>query len=320
MAQPTNLQVNGDNSGAIYTVQLNEILSAHSTMFAGNTEPLTIVANMVWQDTSVDPPRFWRRNATNSAWNLMGQWNNGTFTGNVTGASGSTAKLTTPRAIAVSGDATGSVSFDGSANATIPVTLANSGVVAGTYGSATQVAVPTVDSKGRITAMANQTISFPAQAMTSWNGRTGAVTLNTTDVFNVLPAKTDRGDGVLSLNRAGTAIVWKRPYPKTFVPIATGSGQMGVTRVEVRTPLGGSGVAYVTFYNGAFPSPFLFIVNVKDNEPRPPNWPTETYSDPILDLAYLPPGEVVIIDVSTGFELILQGQSHGYSYTVYSAD
>jgi hypothetical protein len=138
----------------------------------------------------------------------MGQWNNGTYTGNVTGASGSTAKLTTPRAIALSGDATGSVSFDGSANATIPVTLSNSGVAAGTYGSATQVAVPTVDSKGRVTAMTNQTISFPAQAITSWNGRTGAVTLNTTDVFNVLPAKSGNGGEFLKLNLAENALEW----------------------------------------------------------------------------------------------------------------
>lgn len=46
-------------------------------------------------------------------------------------------------------DATGSVSFDGSANATIAVTLANSGVTAGTYNNVT------VNAKGLVTAASN---------------------------------------------------------------------------------------------------------------------------------------------------------------------
>ena len=54
-------------------------------------------------------------------------------------------KLTTARNITLKGDATGSTSFDGSANVDIAVALANSGVAAGTY---TKV---TVDAKGRVT-------------------------------------------------------------------------------------------------------------------------------------------------------------------------
>lgn len=54
--------------------------------------------------------------------------------------------LATGRTISVAGDATGtSLVFDGSANVTIPLVLANSGVVAGTF---TKV---TVDAKGRVT-------------------------------------------------------------------------------------------------------------------------------------------------------------------------
>jgi hypothetical protein len=53
--------------------------------------------------------------------------------------------------LSVSGDATGTVVFDESKDVTIPITLANSGVTAGTYGSATQVPVITFDSKGRAT-------------------------------------------------------------------------------------------------------------------------------------------------------------------------
>lgn len=55
-------------------------------------------------------------------------------------------KLATSRTLALGGDATGSASFDGSANATINATLAASGVTAGTY---TKI---TVDAKGRATS------------------------------------------------------------------------------------------------------------------------------------------------------------------------
>lgn len=57
------------------------------------------------------------------------------------------AKLSSAKTISLSGDATGSVSTDFSSNPTIPVTLANSGVVAGA-GSAV-----TVNAKGLVTAI-----------------------------------------------------------------------------------------------------------------------------------------------------------------------
>ena len=55
-------------------------------------------------------------------------------------------QLVTARTITLSGDATGNISFDGSSNKTLSVTLANTGVTAGTY------SVVTVDSKGRATS------------------------------------------------------------------------------------------------------------------------------------------------------------------------
>ena len=58
--------------------------------------------------------------------------------------------LTTARTISLSGDATGSVSFNGSANVSIATTLANV-ATAGTYKSVT------VDAKGRVTAGTNPT-------------------------------------------------------------------------------------------------------------------------------------------------------------------
>lgn len=76
-----------------------------------------------------------------------------TISGSVDGNAGTATKLATARTISLSTDATGSASFDGSANATIAVTLANSGVTAGTY---TKV---TVDSKGRTTVGAQASLS-----------------------------------------------------------------------------------------------------------------------------------------------------------------
>lgn len=62
-------------------------------------------------------------------------------------------KLATSRVIGITGDGAGSANFDGSANATISLVLANTGVTAGTY---TKV---TVDAKGRITSATNLTAS-----------------------------------------------------------------------------------------------------------------------------------------------------------------
>ena len=50
--------------------------------------------------------------------------------------------------------------FDGSADVGFALTLTNTGVTQGTYGSSTQVGVVTVDSKGRITAASNVDINF----------------------------------------------------------------------------------------------------------------------------------------------------------------
>lgn len=63
-------------------------------------------------------------------------------------------KLESPRNINISGDATGSASFDGSADVTIALTLANSGVTAGTYNNVT------INAKGLITSASNKTYTI----------------------------------------------------------------------------------------------------------------------------------------------------------------
>jgi hypothetical protein len=73
----------------------------------------------------------------------------GPLTGAVTGNASSATILQTTRSISATGDATWSVNFNGSANASAALTLANSGVTAGTYNSVT------VDAKGRVTGASN---------------------------------------------------------------------------------------------------------------------------------------------------------------------
>ena len=73
--------------------------------------------------------------------------------GGASGAVETADKLTVPRTISISGDGTGSTTFDGSKDVTISLALSDTAVTAGTY---TKV---TVDSKGRVTKGENIAIT-----------------------------------------------------------------------------------------------------------------------------------------------------------------
>ena len=72
---------------------------------------------------------------------------------------GKATKLATAHKISLTGDATGNTTFDGSADKSIAVTLANTGVTAGTYSAVA------VDAKGRVTA-GNQIIEWGTSGQT----------------------------------------------------------------------------------------------------------------------------------------------------------
>lgn len=112
------------------------------------------------------------------------------ITGNADGNAATASKLQTARTISLSGDVSGSTTFDGSANATINVTLSNTGVASGTY---TKV---TVDSKGRVTS---------------------ATTLSPTDIPNLTLSK---------ITDAGTAASRNVGTSAGNVPVLDSSGKL----------------------------------------------------------------------------------------------
>ncbi len=97
--------------------------------------------------------------ATTNATNVSSVGTRVTNIENGTKAAGKATKLATARKISITGDATGSAEFDGSADKTINLTLANSGVAAGTYSAVA------VDAKGRVTA-GSQIVEWGAKGQT----------------------------------------------------------------------------------------------------------------------------------------------------------
>lgn len=91
-------------------------------------------------------------------------------------------KLATARTISITGDGAGSATFDGSENKSITLTLANTGVSAGTY---TKV---TVDTKGRITSATNLAASdIPTLTLSKISDAGTAASRNTGTTSGTIP-------------------------------------------------------------------------------------------------------------------------------------
>jgi hypothetical protein len=86
---------------------------------------------------------------------------------------GEALKLTTPRTITTTGDASYSVSFDGSANVTSAITLATVNSNAGSFGSASSIPAITVNAKGQVTAVSTNSIGNELIAIQSLSDTPG---------------------------------------------------------------------------------------------------------------------------------------------------
>ena len=185
--------------------------------------------------------------------------------------------LTSNQTITLSGDVTGSGSTG------ISVTLANSGVTSGTYGSATQVPVFTVDSKGRITGVTNTAINL----ISSLSGLSDVTISN--------PA-----DGQLLKYTGGGTNKWVNWTPNyitgnqtiTVSGDATGSGTTSInltlansgvtagTYTKVTVDAKGRVTSGTTLLTSDLPSGTLNVSSVSVNEiPNPlPNGVTTTFT------------------------------------------
>jgi len=131
---------------------------------------------------------------------------------------GAAQKLATARTIATTGDATGSGSFDGSANLSLGLTLSPSGVTAGSYGNANAVPTFTVDAKGRVSAAGEIAVGNAATATKLATARTFSVTGGATAsgvsfdgsgnvALNVTALDVSKANvGTLPVTRGGTGV------------------------------------------------------------------------------------------------------------------
>ena len=165
----------------------------------------------------------------------------------IMGNASTATTLQTSRTINISGDMTGiATSFNGSTNITIPTTLANSGVSAGTYTSVT------VDFKGRVTAGSNPTTLggygiTDAINVSSKGVANGVATLNASGVIpsTQLPSFVD---DVLEYSTLSSFPVTGEPG-KIYVDLATnktyrwsGSAYIYITSGAVDSVAGKTGV------------------------------------------------------------------------------
>ncbi|ADJ19563.1 tail fiber protein [Acinetobacter phage 133] len=184
--------------------------------------------------------------------------------GPLTGNADSATKLQNTRTLSWTGDATGSLSFNGSANVSAALTLANSGVTAGTYKSVT------VDTKGRVTAGSDVITGLVTS--TAASGTTNAATSNTNTYLNIVEtigsAVTTVGTST-QVTGAGTVTVTSDTAGKLTITgsqnitgSATSITVQGNTTALEGTQLPPDGFRVVRAYSNGYPAPYGNVLQV----------------------------------------------------------
>ena len=135
---------------------------------------------------------------------------------NIDGNAATATRLQTTRQVSFSGAATGYFNFDGSGNSSCLLTLSNSGVVAGTYSSTIQIPSLTINDKGIITGISQQTIR---SATINQSGVVQlADDLTTDDNSKALTAKQGRNLQDNKLDKNENAVGLKMGEDRTLLP------------------------------------------------------------------------------------------------------
>jgi len=186
-----NLTVQGTtttiNSTTVAVGDLNIELAKDATSAAGaNGAGLTVIGPTV--------PAGFTYSSTDDRWNMNKQLNVELVHGDLDGTATSANRLATARTLTLNGDATAAFTgFNGTADITTAITLAASGVSAGTYGANDSVARVVVDSKGRVTSAENILININAAQVVQGTLNAGRLPSFSGDVTSTV------GTSVLSL-------------------------------------------------------------------------------------------------------------------------
>ncbi len=181
-----------------------------------------------------------------------------------TATAAAATKLATKRTISATGDASWSVQFDGSGNASAALTLANSGATAGTYGptaAATlafggSVNIPkvVVDAKGRVTSIAHYAIKLPA-APTSVTSATKATQDASGNVItSTYATKTECNNKIPKSGSAGTVSCYESVGTNTTINQSSPSSIQTSSAVSVSNGTSNTCWVKVARLTGSSPS------------------------------------------------------------------